>query len=227
MFLLASTTGVKAQNKFDVNLQLQSMHYWRGLRVSDGMLTATSIGYYSKNLSIYGWGGLSFNGDYKEVTGVVTYSYNHLGVQLSDIFNFSGTDSIKYFDYKRDETLHLVDLSLLYHFSFMNISWSTIVYGNDCIPGTSKQRYSTYVEFGVPLKINDSSVTPFIAPAFVLNSDAKTMLYGDNDKIGIANVGIKVSKTLLVNQYSFPVSAVLGFNPSLNQASIQLLIDLF
>jgi len=222
--LLFATAGY-SQNKFDVNAQAKSMHYWRGLRVTEGVMTGTSVGYFGENFSTYAWGGLSVDGSYKEVTNCFSYSKNNFRVTLLDIFNFSGVQDVEYFNYNKDETVHFLDLSVGYSFSFMNVSWATVIYGNDLL-ANGDQRYSTYVQVEFPIKVKDVTVTPFIAPAFALNSEAETMLYGD-DSFGIANMGLSVGKTLKFAEKEFPVSATLGYNTILKEASVQLAVNLF
>lgn len=225
--LLIIGSAAHAQGKFDVNVQAKSMHYWRGLKVTNGFMTGTSAGYFGDKFSAYAWGGLSLDGEYKEVTGILNYKHKDFSATLIDIYNFSGMEKMDYFNYSGGETVHIMDLSLAYNFSFMSVSWSTILYGNDCIDGTDEQRYSTYVEFGFPLELNGTKVTPFVAPAFALNGDAETMLYGDDENFSIANVGFRVNKTVTIGDYDFPVSAEVGVNPALEQASVQLAISLF
>lgn len=216
-----------AQGGFNVNVQAKSMHYWRGLRVTNGLMTGTSVGYFGENFSAYAWGGLSVDGDYKEVTGVVSYASKNFSTMLIDIYNFSGMRNMDYFNYNGNISNHIIDLTLAYDFSAVNVAWSTVLFGNDRIPATGDFRYSTYVEIGVPVMVNESSVTPFIAPAFALNPDANAMLYGNDESFGIANVGLKVHRDVTISEYTVPVSAVLGFNTALNQASIQVAANLF
>lgn len=215
-----------AQSKVDVKLQMKTMHYWRGLRVTDAAMTGTSLGYFGDHFSAYAWGGLSFNGEYKEVTNVLSYNQNNWSVTLIDIYNFSGLDTIEYFNYNKGECNHLVDLTLGYSFPFMNVAWSTVLYGND-LTVDEDQRFSTYVLFEFPIELKEGvKLTPYIAPAFTLNGDAEQMVYGD-ENFGVANIGFQVNRSFKVNEMDFPVSATLGYNTILNQASIQLAIDLF
>ncbi len=224
---LATSFTLMAQGRFDVNVQAKSMHYWRGLRVTDGFMTGTSAGYFSESFSAFVWGGLSIDGDYKEVTPVISYSAGNFSATLIDINNFSGLEKIDYFNYDAETTNHIVDLTVGYNFDFMHVAWSTILYGNDRIPGTDDQRYSTYVEIGFPLKVNETSVTPFIAPAFALNGDAETMIYGNDESAGIANVGFRVNRIVEIGDYKLPVSAEVGINTATEQASVQLAVNLF
>ncbi|MDZ7777251.1 MAG: hypothetical protein U5L09_17375 [Bacteroidales bacterium] len=216
-----------AQGGFNVHSEAKTMHYWRGLRVTDAFMIGTSAGYFGDSFSAFVWGGLSLNGEYKEVTPVISYSTGNFSATLIDINNFSGLEKIDYFNFDAETTNHIVDLTLGYDFTFMHVAWSTILYGNDRITGTGHQRYSTYVEFGFPVKVNKTSVTPFIAPAFALNGDAETMIYGDDEKAGIANVGFRVNRIVEISDYKLPVTAEVGFNTALEQASVQLSLNLF
>lgn len=227
MLLMVVSTTLAAQGQFNVNVQAKTMHYWRGLRVTDAFMTGTSAGYFSDHFSAYVWGGLSLNGEYKEVTPVISYTKNDFSATLIDINNFSGLQTIDYFNFDAGGTNHIIDLTLGYNFDFVNVAWSTILYGNDHIPGTDEQRYSTYVEFGFPVKLKETSVTPFIAPAFTLNGDAEAMLYGDDESAGIANVGFRVYRIVEISDYKLPVSAEVGFNTAMEQASVQLALNLF
>lgn len=223
--IICCYSSVQAQDNFDVNVQAKSMHYWRGLRVTEAVMTGTSVGYFGDNLSVYAWGGLSVDGKYKEVTNIISYKKGNFKVTLCDIYNFSGATNPDYFNYKKEETLHFIDLEVAYSFSFMNLSVATVIYGNDRELG-DVQKYSTYVNMSFPIKLEKVTVTPYISPAFALNGDAKTMLYGD-DNFGIANVGLIVGKTLTFADKKFPVAATLGYNVVLDQASVQLAVNLF
>ncbi len=223
--LICCYTSVQSQGRFDLSVQAKSMHYWRGLRVTEAVMTATSVGYFGDHFSAYAWGGLSIDGKYKEVTNIISYKKENFEVTFRDIFNFSGVDDPKYFNYDENETLHTLDIQLGYRFSFMHLSVATVIYGNDR-EGVDLQRYSTFVNLAFPIRLEKITVTPYISPAFALNGDAETMLYGDKN-IGISNVGLIVGKTLVFADKKFPVSATLGYNMVLDQASVQLAVSLF
>ncbi|GET29947.1 hypothetical protein [Prolixibacter sp. SD074] len=131
------------------------MHYWRGLKVTNGLMTGTSVGYFSNHFSLYGWGGLSIDGSYTEVTGIAKYTNKNYSLTLVDIDNFSGLPKVDYFNYKAKETNHIVDLTAAYQFPFMSLSWSTVLYGNDRVVGTSTQRY---LELGFNAALNEASI---------------------------------------------------------------------
>lgn len=222
-----SVGSLAAQGKLDANLQFATMHYWRGLRVSNTPIFATSAGYFGKNFSAYIWSGVGLNGNYKEVDPIITFKHHNFNATLSDINNFSGLNKVNYFDYNKKTTNHIIDLSVGYNFSFVDVSWATILYGNDRVAGTSDQRFSTYVELAVPIKTKFATFKPFIASAFTLNSKAEKMLYSDNKGFSIVNLGFDISKKVKVCNYEFPVIATVAANPALNQASVQLAVNLF
>jgi len=230
LFLIMGTITASAQGHLEAHLQFKTMHYWRGLRVSKAPVFAASAGYFSKNFSAFVWSGVSLTGDYKEVDPVISCTIKkNFSITLLDINNFSGltSTSIKFFNYNKSNTNTILDLSAAYKVSFLDISWATIIYGNDRVTGTSNQRFSTYVELGVPIKTKFASFRPFIASAFALNSNVESVLYSNKKGFNIVNVGFDVSKTIKVKNYNLPITATVGVNPALNQASFQLAVNLF
>jgi len=223
--VLMITAGY-SQSKINANLQLKTMHYWRGLRVTDGLMSATSVGYFGDNFSAFAWGGLSFNGKYKEVTNVISYNLGGFNVSLTDIWNFSSFDTLRYFDFDQNTCQHLVDITLGYTNEHFKVSWSSIVYGSgDLTTNNSGQKYSSYILLEAPINLDQVKFTPFVAAGLVLNGD-DAVLYG-NDKYGVANVGFRVDKSFKVGEIEFPISGTLAYNPMLNQASMELAISLF
>jgi hypothetical protein len=53
------------------------------------------------------------------------------------------------------------------------------------------------------------------------------MIYGNDESAGIANVGFRINRIVEFGDYQFPVSAEVGFNTALEQASVQLAVNLF
>ncbi len=228
--LLLSGIIVNAQGKFDVGLTIKNMHYWRGLRVSNGFVTAPTVGYYNSGFSAFVWGGMSVDGNYKEVTHIVSYVKNGFGITYTDIFNFSGVKNVEFFNYKQDETIHLCDLALSYDFQDklpLRLTWATILYGNDRAAESGNSRYSTYTEAAFPVKMESYNIEPFIAAGFALNGNDGKSLYTDNEVAGIVNVGLAVGKKVMIGNYALAVTGKLGYNLALNQASVEIAMKLF
>lgn len=227
-FLLCiSTTGIFSQGRFDVNLDIKNMHYWRGLRVSDGFVTAAMVGYYSDNFSAFAWGGLSVDGQYKEVSKIISYTRGNFSITLLDIFNFSTNPEANYFNFKSNETLHLTDLSLGWDFreqAPITLLWATIIHGSPDQNEKGNNRYSTYLEASFPFTHKETTVQPYLAAGFALQSESS--IYGSNE-FDLVNLGIRIGKNLMLGTYVIPVKGTIGYNPSLKQASVEIAMSLF
>ncbi|MFN3556789.1 MAG: hypothetical protein ACK4VN_12575 [Bacteroidales bacterium] len=228
LLLLLLVGSVFAQGNFNVHLDAKNMHYWRGLRVSDGFVTAPMVGYYNQGFAVFAWGGLSLDGQYKEVSQIISYSSGNFNITLLDIFNFTGAPEADYFNFKADETNHIVDLSLGYDFTEtlpLRLMLATIVYGNDR-DSRGDNRYSTYLEAGFPFQREGYTVQPFAALGFALNAEDDNSLYGNN-AFDLVNIGLRVGRRVEIGSYTLPVTGTLGFNPSLKQASVEIALTLF
>lgn len=228
LLLLLLAGSVFAQGNFNVHLDAKNMHYWRGLRVSDGFVTAPMVGYYNQGFAVFAWGGLSLDGQYKEVSQIISYSLGNFNITLLDIFNFTGAPDANYFNFKAGETNHIVDLSVGYDFTEtlpLRLMLATVVYGNDR-DTKGDNRYSTYLEAGLPFQTDAYTVQPFAALGFALNAEDNNSLYGNNS-FDLVNIGIRVARKVDIGSYTLPVSGTLGFNPSLKQASVEIALSLF
>jgi hypothetical protein len=217
-----------SQSRFDVNLDVKNMHYWRGLRVSNSFVTAPMLGYYNNNLSVFTWAGMSVDGQYKEVSQIISYSAGNFSITLLDIFNFSDTPNADYFNFKADETNHITDLSVSYNFTDaipLTLMMATVLYGNDR-DSQGDNRYSSYLEAGFPIAREAFTVQPFIASGFTFGGSDNNSLYG-SESFAIVNVGVSVLKKLELGAYTIPIKGTLGFNPSLKQASLEIAMSLF
>ncbi|MFW5708531.1 MAG: hypothetical protein ACOCX0_01760 [Bacteroidota bacterium] len=220
--------SARAQGTFNVSLDAKNMHYWRGLRVSDGFVTAPMVGYYSESLSIFAWGGLSLDGQYREVSKIISYSTGNFSVTLLDIFNFTGLADADYFNFKADETNHITDLSLGYNFGQeipLNLMWATIIYGNDR-DSNGDNRYSTYLEASYSVLADNYVVQPYVAAGFALAGADDNSLYGAK-AFDLVNLGLRVSRSVILGNHTIPVTGTMGYNPSLKQASVEIAISLF
>jgi hypothetical protein len=217
-----------SQGDFNVRLDVKNMHYWRGLRVSDGFVTAPMVGYYNQGFAAFVWGGLSVDGRYREVSQIISYSSGGFSVTLLDIFNFSGLENADYFNFRAAETNHITDLSVAYTFGEtlpLNILLATVIFGNDR-DTNGDNRYSTYLEAGFPFVYDDYSVQPFLAFGFAPGGNDGNSLYGNNS-FDVVNVGLRVNRPVTVGNHIMPVTGTLGFNPSLKTASVEIAISLF
>ena len=226
--LLITSAATHSQGRFNVSMDAKNMHYWRGLRVSDGFVTAPMVGYYNGGFAVFAWGGLSVDGSYKEVSQIISYSTGGFNITLLDIFNFTGAPDASYFNFKSDETNHITDLSVAYDFTDdipLKLMFASIVYGNDR-DSNGENRYSSYLEAGLPFVMDGFTVQPYAALGFAFRSADDNSLYGSNS-FDLVNIGIRVSRTVELGNYALPVTGTLGFNPSLKQASVEIALSLF
>ena len=204
------------------------MHYWRGLRVSDGFITAPTVGYFNGGFSFFSWGGIAIDGDFREVTNIISYSTGGFTVSLADIFNFSGLANPQYFNFDAEETNHIIDLSVVYNFGDaapIRLTMATIIYGNDR-DAFGNNRYSTYLEAAFPIKREGFTVEPYFALGVALSGDATNTLYGDRN-FDLVNLGIAVSRDVKLGNFNMPVTTRFAMNPSLDQVSVELALKIF
>lgn len=217
-----------AQGGFNVSLDAKNMHYWRGLRVSDGFVTAPMVGYYNQGFAAFAWGGLSVDGQYTEVSHIISYTTGNFNVTLLDIFSFTGNPAADFFNFKAGETNHITDLSLGYGFGEdipLRLMWATVIYGNDR-DSNGDNRYSTYLEAAFPFVRETYVLQPYIAAGFALAGGDDNSLYGAN-AFDLVNIGLRVSRMLILGDHSIPVTGTMGYNPSLKKASVEVAISLF
>ena len=226
--LLFTSVGTYAQGRFNVSMDAKNMHYWRGLRVSDGFVTAPMVGYYNGGFAVFAWGGLSVDGRYKEVSQIISYTGGNFNITLLDIFNFTGAPDASYFNFKSDETNHITDLSVAYDFTDdipLKLMFASIVYGNDR-DSNGENRYSSYLEAGLPFVYETFTVQPYAALGFAFRPADDNSLYG-NHSFDLVNIGVRVGRVVELGNYTLPVTGTLGFNPSLKQASVEIALSLF
>lgn len=217
-----------AQGNFNVSLDAKNMHYWRGLRVSDGFVTAPMVGYYNEGFAAFAWAGMSLDGNYREVSKIASYTTGNFTITLLDIFNFSDLANADYFNFKSDETHHITDVSIAYDFTEslpLRIMMATILFGNDR-DTNGDNRYSSYLEAAFPFTREAYVVQPFLAAGIAFSGEDGNSLYGKN-AFDLVNLGMRVSRVATLGSYSFPVAGTLGYNPSLKQASVEIALSLF
>ncbi|MFI2744618.1 hypothetical protein ACG2LH_17925 [Zhouia sp. PK063] len=226
------TTATKTYKPFDFNLQVKTMHLWKGLRVTDAPMTAADIHYTTRNGNFKAgvWGGYGINGDYTEFDYYLSYTLNQWSLSVWDINNFSDYPDAKIFDYKKGSTSHFVDVTLAYQFKPipLKLSWSTIVLGRDFYTndaGELKQAFSNYVEASYTfLQKQDWSLGAFVGGVFSFTNEAN--FYGDHTNF--TNIGFVYNKNVKVlKDYSLPFSATAMWNPEKDYGALQVAVNLF
>jgi hypothetical protein len=233
-----SKTEIKT-SRLDFNVNLRTSHLWRGLVINDGM-TATGYIHYAldkkQNYTVGFWGGAGFDGRYTEINYFVQYQKNNLSIALWDLFNTTGIETPRVFNYDKRTTTHLIDLRTSYRFpgAFpLRIEADVLLYSglNDRELNNSnyyRSVHSTYVELSYPL-IRDQKVNlnVFMGAAFPINGSKHLYTNKTESNFDIVNTGMTVTKNIEIFDYKLPISATAMWNPANKIARIQLDVRLF
>lgn len=239
MQLVISQEKTSKKELVDFSASLQTNHLWRGLIITDkpmlGVITTFSI---SNNVTAGVWGGMAFSNDnddthYKEIDYYVQYAANGFSIGLWDLFNTRGAQNVDIWNYKENETRHLLDLRTSYNFGKdfpLTLEMDVLLYGSgdrEADRTETKQRYSTYAQLSYPLVQNRKvNLNGFVGAGFALNGN--THLYGDGkNKFDVVNVGFTASRKVRLSGVAIPVSVTTLWNPSLKVARVQLAVSMF
>lgn len=75
-------------DNFNIDLHVKNMHLWHGFLVTPGVMMASSMEYQFSNQKFVAglWGGVSFNGTYKEFSYYSRYHFtNRLNAFLVNV----------------------------------------------------------------------------------------------------------------------------------------------
>lgn len=238
-FLLLAAGSLQAQVNMKANLQ--NMHLWRGMEVTDGFVLTTdlSIADRHKHFRAGLWGGMNANGSYKEFDYYLSYTLGRFSVSLWDTYNFSPDadyNNKEIFNYKAKETGRFIDATVSYTVSEklpLSLNWSTILFGRDRDGLNAKNRYSTFAYAEYPVWRNeDWEIKPGIGAAFALSpgKDAEgnathEHFYGES--AGIVHISLTSTYQLAIGKLKFPVTLLALWNPQSSQGYLQIGIQLF
>lgn len=238
-YMVCLSGSLGAQVGLKVNLQ--NMHLWRGMEVTDGLVLTTDayLTDRNRNFRLGLWGGTNVNGSYKEFDYYASYTFRRFSVSLWDTYNFSpdaNYNNKEIFNYKARETGRFIDATVSYTFyeKFpLFLSWSTILFGRDRDGLNAKNRYSTFAYAEYPVWKNEEwEVKPGIGAAFALSpgkdlngESTSCHFYGDN--AGIVHLSLTTVYQLSAFKRKFPITILALWNPQSSegylQAGIQLL----
>ncbi len=224
-----------------IHSKFESMHTWRGFASADrptftGTLTINPDRHGVFYLGLWGATAVAQENSgfhYQEIDYFVSFNYNDFSIELTDMFATKGATAPNIWDYKKETTIHQVDLGISYNFQKfipLSLSANVLIYGKDYELNEQnelKNRYSTYLQANYTLYNSDAiTLNSFIGAGFALNG--KTMEYGSGTKnFEIVNVGLKASRNLLIGNYTLPVHGMVFWNPATKLARFQVSIDLF
>jgi hypothetical protein len=226
-------------SRLDFNVNLRTSHLWRGLVINDGM-TATAFIHYAldkkQNFTTGLWGGAGFDGRYTEINYFVQYQKNNFSIGLWDLFNTTGINTPRVFNYDKNTTTHLIDLRTSYRFpkTFpLRIEADVLLYSglNDRERIDSdyfRSRNSTYVELSFPIiRDQKTNLNIYLGAAFPINGSKHLYTNKTQSSFDIVNTGMTVTKNIEILNYKLPVSATAMWNPANKIARIQLDVSLF
>lgn len=226
--------------QMNLKMNLQNMHLWRGMEVTDGMVLTTDLSLTDRNKHFRAglWGGMNMNGSYKEFDYYVSYSYSGFSISLWDTYNFSpGAEynNREIFNYKAKETGRFIDATVAYTISEkfpLTLNWSTILFGRDRDGLNAKNRYSTFVYAEYPVwKTSEWEVKPGIGGAFALSpgknaEGISTHQHFYGDTAGIVHLSLTTTYQLSAFQRKFPITLLALWNPQSNEGYLQVGIQL-
>ena len=203
----------KEENPFSISLDLVSRYVWRGADFGASPNVQPGIEYNKNGFTAGAWGAyaMSFNG-YQESDLYLGYTFNDLvNVSLTDYFFQNGASN--YFDYNKDTTSHIFEISVTYKGTKklpLSILLATNVYGADAKKADGKNQYSTYAEVNYDFKYISLFAGANLTPVDL--DKGETGFYGNY--LGFVNMGIKATKKVkITDNYSLPVNFSIITNP--------------
>ena len=226
-----------------IGSKIESMHLWRGFRVTDATNTVTTLTYKSKDgkLAAGFYGAYSFDGFYTEFDHYISYSTNGFTASVWDINNFTNYETDYYdtrsdfFDYGRRSS-RFVEATLAYKFHSPNfplsLSWTTILIGRDYFvnsKGNDEGRFSTYIQASAPVYKDSSGgvLSIGIGGAFALNNSPGVESHFYGSKPNLVNTYLTYSRSISLLKYKIPVSAKAMYNPEQEISGLEISLVLF
>ena len=225
--------GQDDTEKINLSVDVASGFVWRGLTLNSSPVVQPSFTLTPGKFSIGAWASIPFtSGEYQEVDIFINYQFTpSLSLSLTDYFGYEywGWDAPpSYFNFKREETTHALDLQLAYDGSGgfpIKAMVSTIIAGNDLKESNSKikNNFSTYVELGYGNTCKSVDWEIFAGMVTMASEN----FYGVTGA-SMMNLGLGVSKSFdITPTYSLPLSVKFVVNPTMETAVLTAAITLF
>ena len=198
-----------AQLRFsEGELLVLSRHVWRGEQLGNDIAIEPSVTLESGRFSFNVWAALTPNNSYSEVDLIPSVAFKHFSVTLLNYYNPDPEESNQYFNLKKGESRHSLELSFdNYSIDEHRFKWmvGTFLLG-DKSEDTGKPLFSTYMEFMYPFTLKEINVEPFT------RITTHRGLYADN--FALVNTGINLGKEIeLKSPFTIPLSLSFISNP--------------
>ncbi|HEX7411176.1 MAG TPA: TorF family putative porin [Bacteroidales bacterium] len=217
----ASAQEKTSKGKLDISADLKSRYIWRGLNLGGSSPSIQpGMEYNRGNFTVGAWGAYSFSN-----TTIAQEADLYLSWSIADKVSFTVTDYFlpkedtlnNYFNYTRDKTNHLFELSAKFLGTEqlpLSLLIAINVHGADAKKSNGDIQYSTYIELGYSFKINETGCSAFIGftPNNPDGAKGETGFYGPG--AGVINLGLTATKEIkITDSFSLPVNASLITNP--------------
>jgi hypothetical protein len=221
-FTPVSAQEKTCKSKLDLSADIMSRYIWRGLNLGGSSPSIQpNMEFSCGKFALGAWGAYSFDHSITNQEADLYASYT-----IADLISLTATDYFlpnedtlpnHYFNYKKDQTGHLFELSAKFLGTEkvpLSLMVATNVFGADTRKSNGDMQYSTYIELGYSFKIATTPCNAFMGftPNKPDKSKGETGYYGDSP--GVINLGITATKDIrITDSFSLPVNASLITNP--------------
>lgn len=235
-----------SNNKVDleIDLSFKTMNIFRGLLPSGAPTISNQVNLVYKNWAVGVYGGVGFDGYYKETDFILAYRQPRFNVRLEYYYNYTtGITDIPIpsgiFDFNKQTTRGFLDFIVdvkLDKAEKWRLTSATIIFGRDTYLETitdgddtytqrTDQRYSQYFELERTWKWDDHKVQAHIGGSFSWNDPTGSQFYGKN--AGINNIGLSYAREVKVSeQINLPVKFSTYINPLAQTSHVVFTVNL-
>ncbi len=233
--ILTSMVSSKAQEveevknfSVDANAMLTSKYIWRGVVLDEAPNFQAGLNFNIKDFTAGFWGSSNFDGSYMEYDFAIAYSLGNFSFGITDYF-IKGCDPVRWTNFKKDETSHVLEANLAYEFDFgLDAQFNLMFGGADKLIKDNlevKNAYSSYLEFGYNAEVSKILIRPYMGFTF-----SKTYQYGNMSAehgFNMVNLGVSGTYNYPINdKLSLPISTQFGLNPQSEEAHFCLTLGL-
>lgn len=204
----------------DASADIMSRYIWRGMNLGGSSPSIQpNLELATGNFALGAWGAYSINPSvsHQEVDLYASYTIaDRVTLSATDYF-LPNEDTLpnRYFNFKKDETGHLIELSFKLTGTEklpFSLLVATNIYGADARKANGDLRYSTYLELGYDFTVSGTECNAFLGFTPTKTGTGETGYYGTGP--GVINLGITANREIrITDTFSLPVNASLITNP--------------
>lgn len=219
--LYAQEETGKEDNPISISCELMSRYVWRGsdFGASPGIQPGIEYGKSGFTAGACGAYAVKFQG-YQESDLYLGYTFykEMFTVLITDYYFQNDLVNQNYFDYKKETTGHVFEVSLTFNRTEkfpLSVMIATNVYGADAKKinddgTTGKNQFSTYAELTYSFKYFDAFIGANLTQVDV--DKGETGYYGNYS--GVVNMGITATKKIKITKdYKLPLTLSIITNP--------------